>query len=306
MLVSDLIWLWRSTQNTFSELPFLRRSKVKLRLFASGLKHIELVRQFREAENTSSLGRLISYRPHMIGVLLWPYQCAAWGPQERLKRIINHCQLIDEYASPLDFSPDTSLVLLDLEEIKSGFRIVLDQPKWFMREGQLVINIFLGDFRAFSLAFSLHRGRDGVVQGIIGGIQGRKKDGILDTYRDLTKKLHGQRPRDFLIEVFRMFCRYHDIGEILAVSDGYRHHRHPYFGLSSFSTDYDDIWRDRGGQEKGDMFFQLNVAPERRELTEIKSKKRAMYRKRYALLDDIEKRINENMKDLEPVRFTDS
>lgn len=213
-----------------------------------------------------------------------------------MERILGHCKIIDEYAPSLNFSLDQSLVLLDLEETKTGLRIIMDQAEWFMREGQLVLNLFLNDFRAFSLAFSLHRGPDGSIEAVIGGIQGRKREGILDTYRDLTKTLHGLRPRDFLMEVFRIFCRAHNIETILAVSDTCRHHRHSYFNMQSFSLDYDEIWQDRGGWKINEMFFQLDVSPARKELSEVKAKKRSMYRKRYAFLSDLEAKLSADLK----------
>lgn len=241
----------------------------------------------------------------MIGALLWPYQCSAWGPGDRLERILQHCEIIDEYGGALDFTPNQRLILLDLEEQRAGLRIVMDQPQWFMREGQLVLSLFLKDFRAFSLAFSLHRGPEGIVEGVIGGIQGRKRDDMLDIYRDLTKSLYGQRPRDFLLEIFCMFCRYHNIERIIAVSDAYRHHRHPYFNKKKFTLEYDAIWRDRGGWKINEMFFQLDVSGARKKLSEVKSKKRAMYRKRYELLNYIEDQINANMRHLKPTCFKD-
>ena len=83
--------------------------------------------------------------------------------------------------------------------------MVIDQAKWFMREGQLVINLFVGEVRMFSLAFSL--GRDGGERtAFVGAVQGRDIEGVADEYRDLTKAAHGMRPRDLLFEIFRMLC----------------------------------------------------------------------------------------------------
>src|SRR5205085_10943663 len=139
--------------------------------------------------------------------------------------------------------------LLDLSEIRPGFQVVLDQPRWFMREGQFAINLFLNETRLYSLVFSLFRDGD-VLTAFIGAIQGRDIEGILEEYRDLTKAAHGMRPRDLLIEIFRFFGQAIGLTRILAVSDGSCQHRSNYYGGSAsrkISTDYNEIWEDRGG-----------------------------------------------------------
>jgi len=52
--------------------------------------------------------------------------------------------------------------------------------------------------------------------------------------------------------------------------------------------DYDELWANAGGtRHEQDGYWHLPARPERRDETEIKSQKRAMYRRRYAMLDEI-------------------
>lgn len=129
----------------------------------------------------------------------------------------------------------------------------------------------------------------------MGAIQGRNLEGVTDTYRDLTGLLHGMRPRDFLVEVFCLLCRVAGIARICAVADEYRAQRSPYFGRQprELPQNYDEVWRDRGGTPTSPEFYSLPVGGNRRELAEIPSKKRSMYRKRYDLLDRIEASLRE-------------
>lgn len=105
----------------------------------------------------------------LIGPLIWPYLCAGWDAAERLDRIEAHYSVIDEFPAPFPFSVEERLVLIDLPDISPGLRIVLDQPKWFMREGGLTISLFVEGFRAYSLAFSLAP-HDGGRECLIGSI----------------------------------------------------------------------------------------------------------------------------------------
>jgi uncharacterized protein VirK/YbjX len=252
-----------------------------------------------------ALGRAVGERPELLGTLIWPYQCAAWDADERLDRLTAHYAEIDRLGVPFAFGTDEKLVLATLEDMYPGLRIVLDQPPWFMREGGLTLNLFVGTFRAFSLAFSLCRDGRGGLEVVIGSIQGRNAAAALDLYRDLTRALHGLRPRDFLIEVMRMLCRDMGATRILAVADAVRHHRHDYFGKSEFQQNYDEIWNDRGGVPVDDRFFSLPVAPERRDMETIKPNKRPLYRRRHAFLDDLEARMSGDLAGLTPTQFTD-
>lgn len=244
------------------------------------------VRHFLNPEG--SLSRHMARRPETLGALSWPYISLGWSAPERLSRIRNHFLTIDSALPALDFDLDEGRVLADFSDLLPGLRLVLDQPKWFLREGQLCINIFIDETRLFSLAFSLARQSELVAY--VGALQGRNIEGVLETYKRITNALLGMRPRDFVIEAFLAFCRAGGITHVYAVSDVSRHHRSPYFGkaVSRFTLDYDEVWRERGGRIHCANFYELPVEGTKRDMSEVPSKKRSMYRKRYALMDRME------------------
>ena len=76
--------------------------------------------------------------------------------------------------------------------------------------------------------------------------------------------------------------------QILAVSNHthiYRSWRYRLSKRSVFLADYDAFWREMGGEPGQEGHFLLPLTTLRRPLAEIASKKRAEYRRRYALLD---------------------
>lgn len=256
----------------------------------------EHIKPLLEAEENSSLKKLILQRPETLGVIIWPYQCHTWDAKARLIRISEHYSAIETLTPKIDFPVDGALKLLNLTDMYENLHIVLDQPKWFMREGQLVINLFLGNVRILSLAFSFAR-ESGKVVAYVGAMQGRNIDGLLDTYREITKAMHGMRPRDFLFELFRTFCRAVGISKIYAVSDAGRHHRHKYFAGKTkpqeLKLKYDEIWVERGGILENSDFYVFGVTPQIKNIQELPSKKRSMYRRRYELLKIAEARMLE-------------
>lgn len=272
----------------------------------AGLQTYPLARQMLEPRPGSALDRIMVQRPEFIGALLWPYLSATFDAEERLRRILAHYEVIDTLGPPFPFDCDERLVLVDLAEVMPGLRLVLDQPIWFLREGGLVLNLFIGSFRAFCIAFSLRRETDGQLTAWIGGLQGRNRDDMLETYRTLTKLMHGLRPRDFLLEALKMLLREFGVTRLYAVSDAARHHRHPFFGrVKAVLQDYDEIWADRGGVPVSADFFELPMTTERRDEATIKPNKRSMYRKRFEFLDGLEVALLKALQEVKPVKFED-
>lgn len=235
-----------------------------------------------------------------IGVVHWPYISKNWSAQDRLGVLASHYEVITKSCPQLLlFGRNERLVLSDLSAFSPGCFLVLDRPTWFMREGELVLNLFQGELRIASIAFTLCRTDTelcmfiGAVQGIHKGVE---SDLSLSIYRDLTKDFEGLRPRSFLIEVIKYLATNLGVEKIHAVGDGYRHHRHPYFGAEKsqdLAANYDVIWLEHGAtpSERED-FFEIPMEPSRKPLDSIVAKKRAMYRRRYELLDDTFRRID--------------
>ena len=60
-------------------------------------------------------------------------------------------------------------------------------------------------------------------------------------------------------------------------------------------SDYDDFWLTIDGKQDSNGLFILPNLIYRKSLDEIASKKRSEYRNRYALLDQLENSITENL-----------
>ncbi len=232
-----------------------------------------------------ALAALLGDWPDTVGFLLWPYQCSSWAAVERFNRLDDHLKAIGNIDG-LDLALDEKVILADLSEMSPGVSLVLDRAKWLSREGHLTLSLFKDHFRAFTVAFSFSKYPE--TEMFIGGLQGRNDPEALNLYRDLTKHLHGTRPRDFLLEAVRLFANKVGVQRIYAVSDDHKISRHRYFGKRGApGLIYDDVWIERGGTRVADTHFQLPLTGSRREIDEIPAKKRSMYRRRYEMFDRI-------------------
>jgi len=279
--------------------------KLPLSFMALSCLRRQVFAPFWSAVPGSALHRHLQERPETPGVLLWPYQCAAWDAAERVARIASHFAVIDRLGPPLRFGAEQKLLLLDLGAWSEGVRVILDQPQWLSREGHLALNIFAGDHRAYSLAFSFFPDADGI--GIfVGGIQGRSSAGALERYKAMTKDFHGMRPRDLLVELLRMLALAVDVRRIHAVAERHRFFRHPYYGGAAgadMPVDYDEIWADRGGERVAETHFALPTALSIRTLAEVPSHKRAMYRRRNEMLLELAGRLQRELRSAPLVQF---
>jgi uncharacterized protein VirK/YbjX len=187
---------------------------------------------------------------------------------------------------------------VDLSKFSAGCEIIIDRARWFRREGELVLNLFRESLRVASLAFLLGM-EDGAPIIFIGAIQGINRgvssEESLDVFRNLTKDFEGVRPKSLLVDILRMIASELRVKTLLAIADENRHHRHKYFGpdeQAKLAANYDETWTELGGCRSAmPGFYELPVKGARKELAEVAAKKRAMYRRRYAMLAEIEAEV---------------
>lgn len=126
----------------------------------------------------------------------------------------------------------------------------------------------------------------GAVQGAVPDEAGRER------IRRVTKALHGLRPPHAVLEVFRALMIAWGVPVIQGVdtahqvkaAEGSRAHEAVHF-------DYRAFWQEAGGTQGADAHWQLPLALERRPLEEVDARKRAMYRRRYLMLDALAQAI---------------
>jgi uncharacterized protein VirK/YbjX len=297
MKFEHLRWLWTNSGSVCEGTGFIVATR-RIRFFVKAMTVYRLIRPMLETPRERPLGRLLEHRPETVGAIIWPYQCGDWDVQVRLDRIRDHYAVIEEIGGGIDFSVDGKLSLLDLSEISEGLHVVVDQPKWLLREGQLAINLFIHDLRIYSLVFSLFH-QNGEIAAFVGGIQGSDVEGALDTYREITRAAHGMRPRDLLIETLRMLCVELGVSKIFATTDGNRVHRHRYFGSGwqhKISANYDEIWADRGGVRVNSLYYELDVVAPAKDVNTIPAKKRGMYRHRFEMLGRLKSQTHDKYK----------
>lgn len=124
----------------------------------------------------------------------------------------------------------------------------------------------------------------------IGGLQGAKPWVPHESIQEATKACHGLFPKRLLLEAVCTLAGYFHVEQILAVGNNthiFRSWRYEKKKKQLMHADYDSFWLSMNGKLRKDGLFLLPSAIERKSLEDIASKKRAEYRRRYALLADL-------------------
>lgn len=255
----------------------------------------------RQASAQSQLGRALRVRNGLVHVIAWPYIHRRWTVKQRVDTVVHHYRHM-ERVHWLQVPAGSRRVVATIQPLAAGAQrqpaltLQVDQPDWLAQEGELALNLFEGDLRLYSLAFSLAH-RDGRPVIYVGAIQGRSGDSFHARYAELTHhELHGCRPRDLIVLALLMMGESLGIEQVLAIRDAERRHRYPRLFRSAESAtpsaDYDQIWRDRGGIETHDGFFAMPTGFRPRPLADLPAKKRAMYRRRYDMLAQVDEQVH--------------
>lgn len=136
--------------------------------------------------------------------------------------------------------------------------------------------------------FNLSFGFTAVDTLLIASLQGLKRaDGSnRETIRALTKQCHGLRPHALLLEVLRLLCVHWGVTRIVGIDS--RNQVTQYKKKTDeFSFDYRTFWQEHGARLGDDGHWQIPLQGRRRSAEEMPMQKRAMYRRRYALLDTL-------------------
>jgi uncharacterized protein VirK/YbjX len=258
--------------------------------FARCAYHLEAFRDRFGDRTNVALQETLALRPSLMACVIHPYLNVDWQFEQKLEAISGHYKLLVGRLGVLRFAPPALITLTDFGE---GTQIRLHKFLLFEHEGELTISLFKGELRLFSLTFMLGQ-IGGELVAYAGGLQGLRSEEAIEIYRSLTHGMHGLRPRDLLVTAFRLLCCSLGVTRILAVSDHKRICSNSYHspGEQIFSS-YDSAWTECGGVPVDDGFFELSPRIAQRTAKDIPSRKRAQYRRRYAMIDAMAKQIGD-------------
>jgi uncharacterized protein VirK/YbjX len=173
-----------------------------------------------------------------------------------------------------------------LLELSDRTRLVLSLNDVSFHEGLWQVALIGEDgVRLYSIGFGLTDARTL----LIGNVQGPSlKDDGLDRIRDATHAAHGMRPPHLLVHALRVLAARWGVTCLRGVDP--ENHVKGKWNLrdSRLRFDYRGFWAEHDGVRDASGNWSLPLDTALRPLEEVPTKRRAMYRRRYAMLDELQ------------------
>lgn len=264
-----------------------KRLKFSLRAVATARLH----RRWFQLLAQPHLDDVVRYDPRLLARLQKPCLHAGLAPQERLEMLSFHFRRFAQWPERMRvacYSPGGH-PLVRFEDEGRRHALAVEHVPGLSREGELSLVWRCDDTTVAMATFVFCPWHGGGVGLLVGGLQGARNAHGLELFRELTKTMHGLRPMSFMVHALRGLARAWGLEGVLAVSEAGHAtttERSRQKGKRQF--DYDTIWQEHGGVVRDRWLHELSLATERRSLEDVPSRKRALYRRRYALLESLE------------------
>lgn len=153
-----------------------------------------------------------------------------------------------------------------------------------IKEGAMSLSLKLDNKYIYHVNFWIVFDENNLISLYIGALQGSRNG--LSINKELTKHFFGCRPKNVIIYALRILARNLSVSRIYAVSNyGFYANNHLRRDRK-LKTSLDTFWQEIGGTLSQDnRFFLLPVTEYRKNIEEVVSHKRNLYRKRFAILD---------------------
>lgn len=228
------------------------------------------------------------------------YISIKWNKQRKLKVIFDTYRFMklkgDMFSKLLNENASSTLTQIVLNEECSG-SLVLGYDDQFRKEGEVLLSFECEEFggRVVSVAFSFEEIETNKWVCLVGCVQGHPLNEVGAT-KKVQKLMHGIRPNSFIMNSLQELCRNLGCHAIYCVGDSIQSYRKKHAihlpWRHGIDFDYDEFWQEVGAKECGKGWFDLPLIATRREMSELKTKKRSMYRKRYLMLDELSVNIS--------------
>lgn len=166
------------------------------------------------------------------------------------------------------------------------------------KEGLLSVMLRLSTKPLYQIIFWIAPNKAGQPSMWIGAMQGPNMDNAREIVKQTTKLCHAYRTKNLILYAAQAVARSLGLSHIYAVTnEGYYTNNHVRID-KKLKTDFSDFWREAGGRETEDnRFDELPLVETRKTMEEVPTRKRAVYRRRFEMLDELDATVAARMKE---------
>ena len=208
------------------------------------------------------------------------------------------CDVLDEHVLLALYRHEQMLLWRGESCMEKEFAAFLMFSPGQRKEGLLSVMLRLGESALYQIIFWIEQ-RNGQPTLVIGAMQGPNTENAQDFVREMTKCAHRFRTKNLILYMTQTVARALGIKRMLAVSNaGYYANNHVRLDRK-LKTDFGAFWEEVGGWETDDpRFYELPLVYPRKTMVEVPTRKRAVYRRRFAFLDTVDEEIAARMKEV--------
>ena len=164
------------------------------------------------------------------------------------------------------------------------------------KEGLLSVMLRLEEKPLYQIIFWIDKDTQGEWSMWIGAMQGPNMEDSREVIKKITKRCHAYRTKNLILYAAQAVARSLGLQHIYAVTNyGYYANNHVRLDRK-LKTSFSDFWQEAGGHSTADARFdELPLVEPRKTMEEVPTRKRAVYRKRFAMLDGIDAAILSKM-----------
>ncbi|MBR2178932.1 MAG: DUF535 domain-containing protein [Selenomonadaceae bacterium] len=223
--------------------------------------------------------------------------------EERINLIDEHMSFLQsnlksDIVESIYSNKPLSLWQMDLDDEFKSMELTMGMEAGQRKEGLLSLKLRLNDNRPlYQIMFWIAKDKVDDWAMWIGALQGPNMEDAKEVVKKITKKCHAYRTKNLILYAAQAVARNLDLKKIYAVTnEGYYANNHVRIDRK-LKTSFSDFWIETGGSHTDDDRFDLLPLIEtRKSAEEIPTRKRAVYRRRFALLDEIDTAIEERIK----------
>ena len=219
---------------------------------------------------------------------------------ERIRLVEQHMEYLEKHVKEevfLGLYSRKEYVLWESRKELEHLRFELSYHPGQRKEGILSVVMRLGDDYLYQMMFWIAPDKKGEWALWIGAMQGPNMENAKDVVKKVTRSCYSYRTKNFILHATQEMAKALGLTHIYAVTNyGYYANNHVRRDRK-LKTSFSDFWEESGGHACEDRrFYELPMTEYRKDMEEVPARKRNYYRKRYALLDEVDASIAENIK----------
>jgi len=268
-------------------------SKAKKRLFYRSIMFLPTTIKLQKLYKKYDLDFALEMDINHYNKAYYPFLQKDLNNRLKLEYLEEHFKVISNFKKKYQHALyDDAILLLDMSKYNIEMNLKLQYDHFSRHEGE--ITIFFEDKNSLNKIFKI----TGLLSKnifYIGGVQGQTSN---DLMRSLTKECFGMRPHNFLLYCLMEFSRNLGCSSIYAIKNNFHVSNARARTRGKILFDYDAFFRELNVISETLSWHILDTKYQLKNISEIKSKKRSMYKKRYELLENISTDINNQTKQL--------